>query len=148
MTGQDTPQQHYPTVEFVLGAIADWVNKYRHAVGRHNDFGQCNPEEVTRIAMDLGIPASELRAISNRGPGAADLLQRMLVALKVDAKDLAKREPGVMRDLQRLCVACSHKKQCQHELAQGTAAAHFHEFCPNAFTLDALFAEKEGAARH
>jgi len=50
--------------------------------------------------------------------------------------------------LQRLCVVCSQKGRCEHELAKGTAAEHFHEFCPNAFTLDALFNQKERPSRH
>jgi hypothetical protein len=33
----------------------------------------------------------------------------------------------------------ANKKRCEHELANGTAGEHFRDFCPNAFTLDALF---------
>ena len=147
MPNPDTQKQPYPTVEFVLGAIAGWINRYREATGSHDAFGTCDNEEVNRIAHELGIPAAELRALASKGPGAADLLQKMLVALKVDAQDLAKREPSVLRDLQRLCVACNHKTQCVHDLAQGTAAARYHAFCPNAFTLDALF-EEQARAKH
>ena len=148
MPNRDTSQPSYPTVDFVLGAIADWVNKYRNTIGHHNELGQCGPDDVMQIAKDLGVPAAELRALVRKGPGAADLLQKMLVALKVNPQALAKSDPAVMRDLQRLCVACSHKKQCEHELAKGTAAEHFHDFCPNAFTLDALFKQKDQATRH
>ncbi len=148
MASPGTQQRHHPTIEFVLGAISDWINKYRQATGRHDEFGQCDPAEVTRMASDLGVPVSELRTLANKGSASADLLQKMLAALKVDAKDLERCEPSVMRDLQRLCVACGNKRQCQHELANGTAAEHFHEFCPNAFTLDALFDEKAAAAKH
>ncbi len=148
MPNRDTPQPSYPTVEVVLGAIADWVNKYRNTVGHRNEFGQCGPDDVMQIAKDLGVSPQELREVAGKGPGAADLLKKMLVALKFDPKALAKTDPAVMRDLQRLCVACSHKNQCAHEHAKGTAAAHFHNFCPNAFTLDALFAQKDQATRH
>jgi len=89
-----------------------------------------------------------LREIASKGPGSADLLQKLLAALHVDPKEIAKANPGVMRDLQRLCVSCSDKTRCQHELAVGTAADHFHDYCPNAFTLDALFKQKAEAARH
>ena len=53
-----------------------------------------------------------------------------------------------MRDLQRLCMVCAQKGHCQHELAQGTAAEHFREFCPNAYTLDALFKQKMRPSKH
>lgn len=139
---------NYPAVEMVLGAIAGWVNKYRRGIGRHDEFGQCGPGDVVQIANDLGVSASELRGIVNKGPGGADLLQKLLVALHVDPNEITKTEPAVMRDLQRLCVSCTDKARCAHELDVGTAAKHFHDYCPNAYTLDALFAEKAEAAKH
>lgn len=148
MPDRDSHQRNYPTVEFVVNAISGWVNKYRHIHGVSNELGQCSPEDVMRIATDLGVPAGELRALAAQGPGAADLLEKMLIELSVDPAVLAKTNPAVMRDLQRLCVVCSQKQRCQHELAEGTAAEHFREFCPNAFTLDALFRQKAPSARH
>jgi Family of unknown function (DUF6455) len=139
---------HYPTVELVLDAIASWINKYRDVSSPHNEFGQCSPEQVMQIAKDLGVPAGELRGLAAKGPGAADLLEKMLIALGVDPRSLAKTDPAVMRDLQRLCIVCSQKGRCEHALADGTAAEHFHEFCPNAFTLDALFKQKQQQNRH
>jgi len=101
-----------------------------------------------RIANDLAVPATELRALAAKGPGSADLLEKMLIALRVDPTALAQSNPAVMRDLQRLCVACGQKGRCQHELIEGTAAEHFRDFCPNAFTLDALFKQKDPTARN
>lgn len=134
---------HYPTVEFVLEAVADWINKYRQASSLHDELGHCSPEDVMEIAKDLGVPVSELRKLATKGPGAADLIKKMLIALRVDPHVLANTNPAVMRDLQRLCVVCSQKGRCEHELAKGTASEHLHEFCPNAFTLDALFKQKD-----
>jgi hypothetical protein len=91
-----------------------------------------------QIARDLGASPTELREFARKGSGAADLLQKMLIALKVDPDSFTMSELGVMRDLQRLCTMCAEKKRCARELADGTAAEHFHEFCPNAQTLDAL----------
>ena len=65
--------------------------------------------------------------------------------LGVDAGALSDRDPMVMRDLERLCVSCTHKRKCAHELATGGAAEHFDEFCPNAYTLDMLLAERNRA---
>lgn len=142
MPNRDSQTTHYPTVELVLDSIADWVNRYRNGTGSHKDFGQCDGAEVMRIADDLGVSSSELRDIASKGPGGADLLRRMLDALHVDPNEIINANPGVMRDLQRLCANCADKKRCAHELDDGTAAEHFHEFCPNAFTLDALFKDK------
>lgn len=139
-----TQHTAYPVIEMVLGSIANWVSRYRdtHA----NELGQCSPDEVREIASDLGVSASQLTELARKGPHAADLLKKMLVALKVDPELLAKNDPLVMRDLQWLCVHCGEKKRCGHEISDGTAATHFQEFCPNAMTLEALFNEKDRPA--
>jgi hypothetical protein len=143
MSGQNDYEAKYPTLDIVLSAIAAWVNRYRRITGANRLFGDCSPDDVRQIASDLGMPAAELRALASKGPQAADLLEKLLIALCVDPETLAKTNPATMRDLQRLCIACNHKSRCQHELAQGTAAEHFHDFCPNAFTIDALFSQKK-----
>ena len=132
----------YPAVEMVVGAIADWINRYRNSVEADRDLQYCDPDEVMRMASDLGITPGELRELSQKGPRSADLLKRMLIALDVDPNAIAKADPLVMRDLQRLCVTCANKARCAHELASGSAAGHFHEFCPNAHTIDALLGAK------
>jgi hypothetical protein len=139
MPADETGELHYPTVEFVLDAIAGWINKYRNMRGAHDELEHCSQEDVMQIAKDLGVSVSDLRGLAAKGPGAADTLHKMLLALSVDPQDVAKADPAAMRDLQRLCVVCGQKRRCQHELARGTAAEHFREFCPNAYTLDALF---------
>lgn len=148
MPNRDTPQKSYPVVEVVLNSIADWVSKYRYAIGRTNDLGLCSREDVMQIANDLGVSVNELRELVAKGPHAADLVQKMLVALHVDPKVIAASNPLVMRDLQRLCITCTDKKRCAHELAKGTAAEHFNEFCPNALTLDALFVQQNQPVKH
>jgi hypothetical protein len=148
MPNREIRELHYPTVELVLNAIAAWINKYRHMRGVHDELGQCTQEDVMSIARDLGVSVSELRGLAAKGPGATHALRKMLLALSVEPDALADNNPAVMRDMQRLCMACSHKDRCQHELAKGTAAKHFREFCPNAYTLEALFGQKERPFRH
>ncbi|MGA7739273.1 MAG: hypothetical protein WCB22_28120, partial [Pseudolabrys sp.] len=64
-------------------------------------------------------------------------------ALGVDANALEHNDPLVMRDLQRLCTTCGDKRQCQFDLANGVSADNFRDYCPNAFTLDALLKVKQ-----
>ncbi len=146
MPNRGKPEPKVPLVEGALIAIAQWVTKYRMAVGAH--LGPCEPDEVRQTASDLGLAVTQMRALMTKGPGAADLLQQMLVALHVDPGNLAKANPAVLRDLQRLCISCANKTQCAHELDVGTAGEHFRDFCPNAFTLEALFSAKRPAKRH
>ena len=142
MPTPESQESSHSLVEQMLTSIADWVNRYREVLGRTNDLGQCSRDEVMQIAKDLGVSAFELRELVAKGPHAADLVQKMLVALNVDPKAIANSNPLVMRDLQRLCINCTDKKRCAGELKTGTAAEHFHEFCPNAMTLDVLFEQK------
>jgi hypothetical protein len=133
--------QSYPRVEAVLDAIANWVKRYRYAVGLRNDFARCGPDEVARAAYDLGVSPAELVQLAEKGPDAANQLKAMLRVLGVDAKKLATEHAPVMRDLQRLCITCAMKNECEHALAAGTAAETYHSFCPNAVTLEALIEE-------
>jgi len=129
----------------IFEAIARWVKNYREMLGASRELAQCDPQDVAAIAQDLMISPEELKALADKSPDSARLLYRMLAALGVDAGALSDRDPMVMRDLERLCVSCTHKRKCAHELATGGAAEHFDEFCPNAFTLDMLLAERNRA---
>ena len=142
MASATREQPNHPTLQPILGAIADWVKKYRYAAGLRNELAQCGPEEVAHTARELGLSSRDLYRMARKGPNAADLLQKMLIALGVSPQKLALEDPLIMRDLQRLCIMCGQKKQCKHELAAGTAGKNFRDFCPNAFTLEALLSGK------
>jgi hypothetical protein len=139
VTNEVNQTARYPLVDMVLDGIADWVKQYRQAVDARSEFAHCKPDEVKTIANDLGMTPSDLRTIADRGPEAADLLSRMLIALKVDPTILGKLDPAISRNLQRSCILCSEKRRCRHELAAGTAVRNMHEYCRNALTLDAIF---------
>jgi transcriptional regulator with XRE-family HTH domain len=130
------------TVAPILDAIANWVKKYRQAVGLRGELANCKAEEVARIARDIGLSPEELLFFANKGPHAADELPKLLRALGVDPQKLASDDPAIMRSLQRICITCDHKNQCQHDLAAGMAASHYRDYCPNAMSLDALFHSK------
>jgi hypothetical protein len=138
----------YPLVQSALKAIADWVTSYRKAIGFNNEFGMCGPDEIMRMAKDIGVTSSQLQELVRKGPDSANLLKRMLVALHVDPKIIADMDPLVMREMQWLCITCNNKNRCEHELAKGTATKHFHEFCPNAVSIDELLDQKAQLSSH
>ena len=146
MEQQPIPHPDYESLQSVVNAIAQWMKKYRYARGLRNDLMCCSADEVARMARDLNIAPTELVALAKKGPDAADLLQKLLAALGVDANALEHNDPLVMRDLQRLCTTCGDKRQCQFDLANGVSADNYRDYCPNAFTLDALLQEKEQRA--
>jgi hypothetical protein len=139
MANKTNEAPDYRNLEPILDAIANWVRKYRYAAGLREELARCGPEEIAHTANELGLSSGDLYRLASKGPQAADLLKRMLLALGIDPKVLAAQDPTTMRDLQRLCIMCDQKRRCRHEFAAGTAANNYREFCPNAFTLDALF---------
>jgi hypothetical protein len=139
VVGPENAFSSNPLVEVALSAVAEWVSIYRHTIGcLHDEFGLCEPDEVMRMAKEIGLTPSQLRELASEGPGTVNLLKNMLVALRVDPKVLADTDPFIRRELQWLCLTCSNKKRCEHELAKGTATDHFREFCPNAVSIDEL----------
>jgi len=54
-------------------------------------------EEVDRMARDIGMSASELRAVARRGRAAADLLLRRMTALELDTTPYPVRNVRLFR---------------------------------------------------
>jgi hypothetical protein len=44
----------------------------------------------------------------------------------------------VLRDMERVCTLCSHKRRCIEDIAVGTSPEHYLEYCPNAPTIKRL----------
>jgi hypothetical protein len=127
-----TTRVDYPVVTAVVEYIADWL-KYRS----HQDLRYLPASEVGRIAADVGLTAGELRRL-DRQPDRPLLLLQMLKVLGLDQGAIKQHDPLVFRDLERCCAMCEVKKRCRKEFQNGTARAHFAEFCPNSLTLKAL----------
>jgi hypothetical protein len=103
-----------------------------------SDLNCLAKDEVERVAADLGMTVSDLYALARRGPEAALLLERRMAALDLDRDEILQSEPGVFRDLQRVCTLCRSKKQCSRDMASNPDSAVWKDYCPNAGTLLAL----------
>jgi hypothetical protein len=130
-----TTQEHpYPRVEQLINTFADWL-KHRREL---SEIRQLDRTEFDRIASDLRVPPSALDTLVHRGPHAADELPLMLKALGIDHDDLARTQPLVLRDMERVCAMCANKRQCDRDLVAGTAGEHYEGYCLNAPTIDSL----------
>jgi hypothetical protein len=134
MTSQDNP---YPVVTRVIEVFGDWL-RHRRDLHEMQELGQSDAGEFARIADELGVSAAELDTFVRRGAHAADEMPQLLLALGIDEAALARAEPRMVTDLQRICALCGHKRRCHRELAAGTAADHYPEFCDNAAMIDSL----------
>jgi hypothetical protein len=131
MTAHHEP---YLIFESLIETFSDWL-KHR---ARLNEMRQLDTSTFNSTARELGVSRFDLEALVHRGPGAADELAQMLRTLGIDENALARTEPLVLRDMQRVCALCEHKRQCHRNLADGTAPAHYEGYCPNAPTIDGL----------
>jgi len=131
MTAQSKP---YPAVEILLDTFAAWL-KHRREL---NEMRQMDRSDFDRIASDLRVSPGELDTLVRQGPHAADELPKLLRALGIDQADLVRTEPLVLRDMERVCTLCHHKRQCDRDLAAGISAEQYEGYCPNAPTIDGL----------
>ena len=131
MTVQQTP---YPFVSRVVDIFGEWL-KHRRELREMREIDAAN---FGRIAGDLRMSSADLEALVRQGPHAVDELPKMLAALGINQDDLTRTEPLVLRDMERVCALCSQKRRCDRDLAAGTSAAHYQEYCANAYTFDCL----------
>ncbi|MDP3897826.1 MAG: DUF6455 family protein [Mesorhizobium sp.] len=127
---------HEPT-SLVQGLLAKW-REHRSARAAIDELAACDPEVLAEVSRDIQISVEDLREITAKGAGADRLMARMMAAYGIDADDLRLEAPSLLRDVAVLCSKCEAKGRCARELDAGTAAAHAHEFCPNAETFDSL----------
>jgi uncharacterized protein YjiS (DUF1127 family) len=131
MTAQSKP---YPAMQLLINTFANWLKHRRE----RNELRQMDRTDFERIADDLRMSPGDLDELVRRGPHAADELPAMLRALGIDAHKLARTEPMMLRDMERVCAMCIQKSQCDRDLIAGTAAEHYEGYCLNAPAIDRL----------
>jgi transcriptional regulator with XRE-family HTH domain len=130
-----TAQDHaYARVELLIDIFGDWL-KHRREL---SEIRQLDRSDFDRIAGDLRVSPADLDELVRKGPHAADELPELLKALGIDQADLARTQPLVLRDMERVCALCHSKRQCDRDLAAGTSAGHYEGYCLNAPEIDVL----------
>jgi hypothetical protein len=117
----------------LLKAFLQWLAQ--------SSFGTSSDDDVERMAHDLGISTTELRQLASKGPESADLLLARMNALDLDQGEVARREPATFQDLQRVCTMCDCHRRCERDLERDPLDPTWHDYCPNATTLEALNAQ-------
>ena len=127
-----TVENHAPSVvERLMNTFSDWL-KHR---GELSMMHQSDVIDIRRIANELRLSPADLEELVRRGPHAADELPRLLEALGISTQDLARVEPMLVHDMERVCALCESKRECDRDLASGTSAEHYQEYCLNAPTI-------------
>jgi hypothetical protein len=123
--------------------LSRWWRNWRGVRINIAALQRCGPDEVKRMAHDVGLDTHELRALAGKWPDSADQLNHRLRVIGLDAAEISAADPRVMRDLQRTCSMCVSKGRCTHDLARDENASGWREYCPNVATLDALKMESD-----
>jgi hypothetical protein len=122
--------------------IGTWWRNWKHSRAAVAELDALDGAELSRVAQDVGLNEPQLRTMAGKWPDAADLLLQRLAALQLDETTVARTEPGVLRDLERVCSTCSEKPHCRHDIDRDPSDPEWRSYCPNVETLDALEAER------
>ena len=131
-----TKHEPYPFVTKVIDLFGDWL-KQRRELNELMEFA-ADPGELERVARELNVTPADLEKLMLQGSQGANELPYTLTALGIDETALRRAQPVLLRDMERVCSFCTHKRQCHEELAAGNAATHYVEYCENADTIDTL----------
>jgi hypothetical protein len=124
----------YPIVESAINMFGDWL-KHRQEL---REMREIDRGDFARIAHDLSVSPAELDILVRRGPHASDELPKLLKSLGIDEGALSRTQPLLQRDMVRVCAACQQKARCDQDLAAGTSAQHYAEYCANAPAIEEL----------
>ena len=130
-----------------FAAIGCWYRNWKAARANLARLDCCGAVEASRIAREVGLSVHELRALAGRWPDAAEPLTQRLAALELDQRTIARRDPSVLQDLQRVCALCGERRQCERDQIMQPFTSAWRAYCPNTTTLDALVAERKRNGR-
>jgi uncharacterized protein YjiS (DUF1127 family) len=133
MTTQPEP---YPFVSKFIDMFGNWL-KQRRELNELMEY-EAAFGELERVARDLNVTTADLERLVRQSSQSDNELAYTLTALDIDEAALRRAEPALLRDMERVCSFCTHKRQCHQELAAGTAATNYVEYCENADTIDTL----------
>ena len=131
-----TRHEPYPFVTKVIDLFADWLQQ-RRELNELREFA-ADPGELERVARELSVTPIDLERLVRQSSQGANELPYTLTALGIDETALWRAQPALLRDMERVCSFCTHKRRCHAELAAGTAAMNYVEYCENADTIDTL----------
>jgi hypothetical protein len=131
-----TEHEPFPFVTKVIDLFGDWL-KQRRELNELTKYA-ADPGELERVARELNVTSADLEMLVRQGSQGANELSYTLTALGIDETALSRAEPALLRDMERVCSFCTHKRRCHQELAAGTAATNYAEYCNNSDTIDTL----------
>lgn len=125
----------------LLQVFSDSFNRWskrRRDVRELQSMVESGRGELSAVARDIGIPSDELWRVAERGPKAPSQLPELLEALALKEP----KDPRILNDMLTVCEMCAHKHRCDSDLAAGTIAQHYVEYCGNSEVITSLSSSK------
>lgn len=113
----------------------DWV---KARVARDNELAAMSRADLGHLAADLGVSEADLIEVLPMVTDHSDLMDRMMRVRGLDPAEVRQSFATLVRSMEVACARCPDVAHCRRELAAGTAAAHYHEFCVNTEAMDDL----------
>jgi hypothetical protein len=110
-----------------------------------NELAACAPQELNRIAADVGMSGSELRRLCRQDHGATELLPQRLKLLAIDPEFVQQDAPTLFRELARVCATCRESRRCARDLAHGDAQTGMSTYCLNGPSIDLMTVDRSTA---
>jgi hypothetical protein len=112
-----------------------------------NELAACPPDELRRIASDVGLNGNDLRQLCCGHNGPSELLPQRLHLLGIDPEFVRHAAPTTFRDLSRVCASCKASRRCARDLTRGDVQAGMDAYCLNGPTIDALTVRDGGTVQ-
>jgi hypothetical protein len=128
-------------------ALAGLRDKWRRMLHKRRslvELAACPPNELQRIAQDVGASVSDLRIIAAAHPGPSELLPLRLELMGLDPGYVRSALTATYRDLERTCATCPAWRRCARDLAKGDAQGGMDRYCLCSATIDALAVDEAG----
>lgn len=127
----------------LLTRVVAWWKDRARQLQALKELRALNERLLNQVSTDVGVPASQLLEIVERGPHAADELLAAMDQLGLDPGAIELARAQEFRDLQFVCAGCGTKRACNRALAQRTIGAELDRICPNSEPIRDLIAELE-----
>jgi hypothetical protein len=129
-------REPFPFVTNVISLLGDWLKQHREL--DRADAVRRYVRKMEPVAHELDVTPVILDRLVRQGRQGANELPYTLTALGIDDTALWRADPALLHAMEHACSFCTHKRRCHRELAAGTAATNYVEYCENADAIDTL----------
>lgn len=127
-----------------IKALWRWCRE-RFTASAFSELRCCDDLELEQMAHDVGVSIPEFNTLVSRCPYSVDPLFDRMAALHLSRDEVARVEPAVFHDLQRVCSTCESHGRCMRDLKRDADDPAWKVYCLNAGTLMDLAALSIGS---